>query len=105
MLQKETPRRWGFSTRGSRLLAEQATVRCLVNLRLLKGTVNRSEGGRSKGGGPANRLFPKDKAFTFISGGICLQCATRPYDELMAAIIGYLRAVKPDTTIGEMGTA
>jgi hypothetical protein len=29
----------------------------------------------------------------------------RPYDELMAAIIGYLRAVKPDTTIGEMGTA
>jgi hypothetical protein len=34
---------------------------------------------------------------------ICPRCAVRPNDELMTAIVGYLRAVKPDMTIAEMG--
>jgi hypothetical protein len=49
---KQEPRAEGDSRRGAvACLREQATVRCTVNLRLLSGTVNRSEGGRSKGGG------------------------------------------------------
>jgi hypothetical protein len=50
-------------------------------------------------------MFPKSKAFTLISGAICPQCAARPTDELMAAIIGYLRAIKSGITIVETGTA
>jgi hypothetical protein len=50
-------------------------------------------------------MFPKSKAFTLISGAICPQCAAPPTDELMAAIIGYLRAVKPDIRIVETETA
>jgi hypothetical protein len=50
-------------------------------------------------------MFPKGEAYTLISGVICSRCARRPTDELMAAIVGYLRAAKPDMTIVEMGTA
>lgn len=50
-------------------------------------------------------MFPKGEVFTFVSGMICPQCAMRPSDELMAAIVGYLRAAKPDLTIVETGTA
>jgi hypothetical protein len=50
-------------------------------------------------------MFPKGKAFTFVSGAICPQCAMQPADELITAIAGYLRKVKPDLTLVEMGTA
>ena len=50
-------------------------------------------------------MFPKADSFTFVGGAICSQCVARPTDELIAAITGYLRAVKPDITIVEMGTA
>ena len=36
---------------------------------------------------------------------ICPRCASRPSDELVAAIVGYLRRVKPDLTVAEWGTA
>jgi hypothetical protein len=50
-------------------------------------------------------MFPKSDAFTFISGAIRPRCASRRPDELVAAIIGYLRKTKPDLTIVEGGTA
>jgi hypothetical protein len=50
-------------------------------------------------------MFPKGEAFLFVSGPICQRCATRPTDKLMAAVVGYLRAAKPDLTILEIGTA
>ena len=48
-------------------------------------------------------LFPKGEDFTFLSGVICRRCAGRPSDELMTALIGYLRAVKPDAHVGAAG--
>ena len=50
-------------------------------------------------------MFPKGEAFIFICGAICPQCASRPTDELMTAVVSYLRAVKPDITIVEAGAA
>ena len=50
-------------------------------------------------------IFPKGDAFTFIAGSICQRCADRRPDELVAAIVGYLRKIKPDATIVEAGTA
>jgi|HubBroStandDraft_6_1064221.scaffolds.fasta_scaffold1000781_2 uncharacterized CHY-type Zn-finger protein len=50
-------------------------------------------------------MFPKGEAFTFLSGVICRRCAGRPSDELMTALVTHLRALKPDATIIEGGTA
>ena len=50
-------------------------------------------------------LFPKGEAFTFLSGPICPRCLVRPADDLMTALVSYLREVKPDATLVEGGTA
>ena len=50
-------------------------------------------------------MFPKGDAFTFIAGAICPRCADRRPDELVAAIVGYLRKIKPDAAIVEAGRA
>lgn len=50
-------------------------------------------------------MFPKGEAFTLLSGPICPRCLVRPAAELMTALVGYLREVKPDATIVEGGTA
>jgi hypothetical protein len=50
-------------------------------------------------------MFPKGDDFTTFSGMICPRCAVRPSDQLHTAIVGYLRKIKPDLTIIEMGTA
>jgi hypothetical protein len=50
-------------------------------------------------------MFPKGDVFIFISGMICPRCASRRPDELISAIVGYLRKAKPDLTIIEGGTA
>jgi len=47
----------------------------------------------------------KGEALTFLSGAICRRCAGRPSDELMTAVVGYLRALKPDATIIKGGSA
>jgi hypothetical protein len=50
-------------------------------------------------------VFPKSENHVGISGMICQRCAALPTGELGAAIVGCLRAVKPDITIVEMGSA
>jgi hypothetical protein len=50
-------------------------------------------------------MFPRAEAYTFISSLICSRYAGLPTAELMAAIVGYLRAANPDMTIVEAGAA
>jgi hypothetical protein len=50
-------------------------------------------------------VSPKSENHVGISGMICQRCAARPASELGAAIVSRLRAVKPDVTVVEMGTA
>jgi hypothetical protein len=52
-----------------------------------------------------NPMLPKGKSCTGISGMICRRCAALPHDELMSAVLGYLRAAKPDIEIVPVGHA
>jgi hypothetical protein len=50
-------------------------------------------------------FFPKAESYRFICGAICPRCAAKPNDELMQDVTGYLRGVKPDTMIIQVGQA
>jgi hypothetical protein len=50
-------------------------------------------------------IIAKAEEYLFIAGAICPQCALKSNDRLMEDIVGYLRRVKPDITIGGGGHA
>ena len=50
-------------------------------------------------------MFPKGESLACVSGMICQSCAALPMDELGAAIVSYLRAIKPDVAVVEVGWA